>query len=61
MSEKPQTTLPNQPATPGAPEFKWYVLKVQTNREKSSKEYLERRIILVRMESFFGRILFPTE
>ena len=61
MSEKPQATLPNQPSTPGAPEFKWYVLKVQTNREKSIKENLERRIRRDGMESSFGRILIPTE
>ncbi len=61
MSAKPEATLPNQPATPDSPGFKWYVLKVQTNREKSIKENLERRIKRDGMESSFGRIVIPTE
>lgn len=52
MSEKPV-------ATP--PELKWYVLKVQTNREKSIKENLQRRIRRDGMESQFGQIVIPTE
>lgn len=61
MSAKPEATLPNQPAAPENPGFKWYVLKVQTNREKSIKENLERRIKRDGMESSFGRIVIPTE
>ena len=61
MSAKPEATLPNQPATPENPGFKWYVLKVQTNREKSIKENLERRIKRDEMEGSFGRIVIPTE
>ena len=61
MSAKPEATLPSQPATPENPGFKWYVLKVQTNREKSIKENLERRIKRDEMESSFGRIVIPTE
>ncbi|MFN0058545.1 MAG: transcription termination/antitermination protein NusG [Planctomycetota bacterium] len=41
--------------------LKWYVLKVQTNREKSIKESLERRIRRDGLESLFGRIAIPTE
>ena len=55
MSEKSES------ATLSAAEFKWYVLKVQTNREKSIKENLERRIRRDGMESAFGRIVIPTE
>lgn len=48
--------------TAGQPEeFKWYVLKVQTNREKSIKESLERRVRRDGLDEFFGRIVIPTE
>ncbi|MCX7420319.1 MAG: transcription termination/antitermination protein NusG [Planctomycetia bacterium] len=55
MAEIPTTS--SEPAKA----FKWYVLKVQTNREKSIKENLERRIRRDGFESSFGRILIPTE
>lgn len=51
----------DDPTTTIAKQFKWYVLKVQTNREKSIKENLERRIRRDSLESSFGRILIPTE
>ena len=55
MSEKSES------ANPETPDFKWYVLKVQTNREKSIKENLERRIRRDSMGGSFGRIVIPTE
>jgi transcriptional antiterminator NusG len=39
----------------------WYVLKVQSNREKSIKESLKRRIKREALESMFGEIVIPTE
>ena len=44
-----------------ADEMQWYVLKVQTNRERSIKESILKRIRLEGMEEFFGEILIPTE
>lgn len=58
MSEKSAATTPDQSSSS---ELKWYVLKVQTNREKSIKENLHRRIRRDGMESFFGQIVIPTE
>lgn len=49
------------PMTTVGKQFKWYVLKVQTNREKSIKENLERRIRRDSLETSFGRIVIPTE
>jgi transcriptional antiterminator NusG len=39
----------------------WYVLKVQSNREKSIKEAICRKIKLDQFEHFFGDIIIPTE
>jgi len=39
----------------------WYVLKVQSNREKSIRENLVRRIKREGLEAFFGEIVIPTE
>lgn len=43
------------------PELKWYVLKVQTNRENSIRNSLERRVNREGLEEFFGQIIIPTE
>lgn len=42
-------------------EMRWYVLKVQTNREGSIKGSLERRIKREGYEESFGPIIVPTE
>ena len=42
-------------------EIKWYVLKVQTNREKSIRDSLERRVKREGLEECFGQIIIPTE
>ena len=39
----------------------WYVLKVQSNREKSIRENLIRRMKREGLEPFFGDIRIPTE
>lgn len=41
--------------------MEWYVLKVTSNREKSVKTSLERRIKREGMEEFFGEIVIPTQ
>jgi transcriptional antiterminator NusG len=41
--------------------MRWYILKVQVNRENSICEALERRIKVAGMERFFDDILVPTE
>lgn len=52
---------PNEKPEPAKPELKWYVLKVQTNREKSIREALQRRINRDGMEASFGQIVIATE
>jgi transcription termination/antitermination protein NusG len=41
--------------------LQWYVLKVQTNREKSIRDSLARRIKREGLEESFGEIIIPTE
>ena len=48
------TTTTDQ-SLPASPELKWYVLKVQTNREKSIREALQRRINRDGMQESFGK------
>lgn len=40
---------------------RWYVLKVQSGREDSIRESLERRVAIEGLEEFFGEIIVPTE
>ena len=42
-------------------EMKWYILKVQVNRENSICDALNRRVRIAGMESLFGDVLVPTE
>ena len=39
----------------------WYILKVQSNREESIRDGLQRRVAVAGMDRFFGDIIVPTE
>jgi transcriptional antiterminator NusG len=39
----------------------WYILKVQSNREKSITDALERRIRIAGLDEYFGEVVVPTE
>lgn len=39
----------------------WYVLKVQTNRERTIRESLLKKIRLEELQEFFGEIVIPSE
>lgn len=56
MDDKPANHPP-----PGTEEMQWFVLKVQSNREKSIRDSLLRRIKREGQEEFFGEIVIPTE
>ena len=43
------------------PTKRWYVVKVQSGREESIKNAIERRVKIDGLEEYFGRILIPTE
>jgi transcription termination/antitermination protein NusG len=40
---------------------RWYVVKVQSGREKSIKEAIERRVKIEALEEFFGQVVIPVE
>ena len=44
-----------------APVLSWYVLKVQSSREDSIRDALERRVKMQALQAYFGRIVVPTE
>ncbi len=48
-------------SAPNGEERFWYVLKVTSNREKSIRDALVRRIKRDGLEEFFGEIIIPTE
>jgi transcriptional antiterminator NusG len=39
----------------------WYILKVQSNREDSIRETLQRRISMQGLDKFFGEVVVPKE
>jgi len=43
------------------PEMLWFVLKVQSNRERSIRDSIFRRVRMEGMEEFFGQVHIPVE
>ena len=52
---------PAPPPPPPPSNKKWYVVKVQSGREESIKEAIERRVKIENLEEFFGQIIIPVE
>src|SRR5258708_6726982 len=52
---------PPNPAANADEQMRWYVLKVQSNREKSIREKILRRVRREGLDRFFGEIIIPTE
>jgi transcriptional antiterminator NusG len=49
-------------AEPNKPDKKqWYVVKVQSGREESIKEAIERRVKIEGLEDYFGQVVIPVE
>jgi len=42
-------------------QMNWYVLKIQSNREKTIRDSLLRRMRQEGLQDFFGEIVIPTE
>jgi len=58
----------SSPAAAGEPEMpeptgerQWYILKVQSNREDSIRDALQRRVKVAGLTGFFGDIIVPIE
>jgi len=66
-AKPPQASEEAQPAAeeetpPPPPSNKhWYVVKVQSGREESIKEAIERRVKIEGLEEFYGQIVIPVE
>jgi transcriptional antiterminator NusG len=69
-SQGGETEPPAPPEAPpsGGPEpepvpsnKRWYVVKVQSGREESIKEAIERRVKIEGLEEYFGQIIIPVE
>ncbi len=48
-------------AGPQNPNMRWYVVKVQSGREDSIKEAIERRVKIEGLQDCFGKIIVPIE
>jgi transcriptional antiterminator NusG len=64
--EMPKGGSPDKPeegAAPSAHDEKkeWYVVKVQSGREESIKEAIERRVMIEGLQEFFDQIIIPVE
>jgi transcriptional antiterminator NusG len=58
--ETPATPEPSPPA-PSPSKKRWYVVKIQSGREESIKEAIERRVKIEGLEEYFGQIVIPVE
>ena len=62
MNEQQAKEQDKQVATEAkAPERRWYVLRVQSNKEDHVRETLEKRVKISGMENLITRVLVPTE
>lgn len=60
QEEEPTEAAPAESA-PVNPNLHWYVVKVQSNREESIKDAIERRVKIEGLQDSFGQIVIPTE
>jgi transcriptional antiterminator NusG len=57
---KPVASAADEGITPVG-DKKWYILKVQSNREDSISDTLERRIRMQGLDRYFGKVIVPKE
>lgn len=61
-SETAETSEAEAAAAESKPSNKhWYVVKVQSGREESIKEAIERRVKIEGLEEYFGQVVVPME
>jgi transcriptional antiterminator NusG len=54
---KPEKKPKKEPATAKS----WYVVKVQSGREESIKDAIERRVKIEGLDEYFGQVIIPVE
>jgi transcriptional antiterminator NusG len=61
VEEEERGPIEETPVVDEPPKMNWYILKVQSNREESIREGLQRRVAVAGLERYFGDIIVPTE
>ena len=59
--EEERGPIEETPIVDEPPKMNWYILKVQSNREESIREGLQRRVAVAGLDRYFGDIIVPTE
>jgi transcriptional antiterminator NusG len=57
----PEPALAPAEPPPPASKKRWYVVKVQSGREDTIKDAIERRVKIEGLEEYFGQIIIPVE
>jgi transcriptional antiterminator NusG len=60
-AEAPTATGEGAPAAAAPSNKRWYAVKVQSGREDTIKDAIERRVKIEGLEEFFGQIVIPVE
>jgi transcriptional antiterminator NusG len=58
---EPPTAKADQPESTPPNNKRWYVVKVQSGREESIKETIERRVKIEGLEEYFSQIIIPVD
>jgi transcriptional antiterminator NusG len=58
---EPRGPIEETPVVDEPPKMDWFILKVQSNREDSIRDSLQRRVKVAGLEKYFGEIIVPTE
>jgi transcriptional antiterminator NusG len=58
---QPKARKPEPPPEPEEIKMDWYILKVQSNRERSIAEALERKMRIEGLDRYFDQVIVPTE
>ncbi|MGF1579300.1 MAG: transcription termination/antitermination protein NusG [Gemmataceae bacterium] len=56
-----QEEIEEAPEPPANENWKWYIVKVQSGREETIKNAIERRVKIDGLEDYFDQIVIPTE
>jgi transcriptional antiterminator NusG len=63
QDQSPEPAEPEPAAEPALPpnNKRWYVVKIQSGREETIKESIERRVKIEGLEEYFGQVIIPVE
>ena len=60
-SKRGKAPVEEVPSGPKSDKMNWYILKVQSNREDSIREGLQRRVKIAGLDFYFGDVIVPIE